>query len=84
MDGIPYAVRAVNGKHAVSPGAICCSVTARMMPDTAPVSAGLPVVAIPARTALIKDAAGWRSEGTGTPVVFVGGAPTDDLHALTD
>jgi cyanophycinase len=43
---------------------------------------GLPVVAIPARTALIRDAGGWRFEGAGTPVVFVGGAPTDDLAAL--
>src|SRR5215510_10564872 len=48
MDGIPYAVRATNGKHAVSPGAIWRSVTARMMPDTAPPSAGLlPMVAAP-------------------------------------
>jgi hypothetical protein len=44
--------------------------------------AGLPVVAIPARTALIKDATGWRAEGAGTPMVFVGGAPTEDLRAL--
>jgi cyanophycinase len=43
---------------------------------------GLPVVAIPARTALIRDAAGWRFEGAGTPVVFVGGVPTEDLAAL--
>src|SRR5215470_4636983 len=41
MDGIPYAVRATNGKHAVSPGAIWRSVTARMMSDTAPSSTGL-------------------------------------------
>jgi len=44
--------------------------------------AGLPVVAIPARTALINDAGGWRADGAGTPVVFVGGAPTEDLRAL--
>src|SRR5215471_1265561 len=48
MDGIPYAVRATNGKHAVSPGAIWRSVTARIMSDTAPPSAGLlPMVAAP-------------------------------------
>ena len=36
--------------------------------------AALPVVALPARTALIRDGGGaWRSEGAGTPVVFVGG-----------
>ena len=34
----------------------------------------LPVVALPARTALIRDGRGaWRSEGAGTPTVFVGG-----------
>jgi cyanophycinase len=45
--------------------------------------AALPVVALPARTALIKEAGGaWRSEGTGTPVVFVGGARTEGLDAL--
>jgi cyanophycinase len=46
--------------------------------------AALPVVALPARTALIRDGGGtWRSEGSGTPVVFVGGAPTEGLGALT-
>src|SRR6516162_1979169 len=46
MDGIPYAVRATNGKLAVSPGAICLSVTARITSDTAPLSAVLlPTVA---------------------------------------
>jgi cyanophycinase len=44
--------------------------------------AGLPVVAIPARTALIRDGAGWRHEGAGAPVVFVGGAATEGLGAL--
>jgi cyanophycinase len=45
--------------------------------------AALPVVALPARTALIRAGDGeWRSEGTGTPVVFVGGAPTEGLGAL--
>src|SRR5947209_6877790 len=48
MDGIPYAVRATNGKHAVSPGAIWRSFTARTMSDTAPPSVGLlPAVATP-------------------------------------
>jgi cyanophycinase len=44
--------------------------------------ARLPVVAIPARTALIVDGRGWRAEGTGTPVVFLGGAATEGLGAL--
>jgi hypothetical protein len=45
--------------------------------------AALPVVALPARTALIRGADGrWGSEGAGTPVVFVGGAPTKGLGAL--
>jgi len=45
--------------------------------------ARLPVVALPARTALIKEGTGaWRSEGAGTPVVFVGGSQTDGLSAL--
>ena len=47
--------------------------------------AALPVVALPARTALIRDGGGaWRSEGAGTPVVFVGGAQTGGLGALKD
>jgi len=45
--------------------------------------AALPVVALPAHTALIRDHDGsWRSEGAGTPVVFAGGAPTEGLGAL--
>jgi cyanophycinase len=45
--------------------------------------AALPVVALPARTALIRDEQGaWRSEGAGTPTVFVGGSPTEGLRAL--
>ena len=45
--------------------------------------AALPVVSLPACTALIRDRAGsWRSEGAGAPVVFVGGAPTEGLDAL--
>ena len=45
--------------------------------------AALPVVALPARTALIREGGGaWRAEGAGTPVVFVGGAPTEGLGAL--
>jgi cyanophycinase len=45
--------------------------------------AGLPVVALPARTALIKEGSGaWRSEGAGTPVVFVAGSQTEGLDAL--
>ena len=47
--------------------------------------AALPVVALPARTALIRAGSGaWRSEGAGTPTVFVGGVPTDGLAALAD
>jgi cyanophycinase len=47
--------------------------------------AALPVVALPARTALIRGGDGvWRSEGAGLPVVFVGGAPTEGLAALKD
>jgi cyanophycinase len=43
----------------------------------------LPVVALPARTALVRDGAGaWRAEGVGTPVVFVGGTRTEGLSAL--
>jgi cyanophycinase len=46
--------------------------------------AALPVVALPARTALIRDPNGaWHAEGAGTPVVFVGGSQTDGLEALT-
>lgn len=45
--------------------------------------AALPVVALPARTALVRDGAGaWRAEGVGTPVVFVGGTQTEGLAAL--
>jgi cyanophycinase len=45
--------------------------------------AALPVVALPARTALIRDGKGaWRSEGAGTPAVFVGGTQTEGLGAL--
>jgi hypothetical protein len=40
-------------------------------------------VALPARTALIRDGKGaWRSEGAGTPAVFVGGTRTEGLAAL--
>jgi cyanophycinase len=45
--------------------------------------AALPVVALPARTALLRAPDGsWRCEGEGTPVVFLGGARTDGLGAL--
>jgi cyanophycinase len=45
--------------------------------------AALPVVALPARTALIRSSDGvWSHEGAGQPVVFVGGAQTDGLSAL--
>ncbi len=38
--------------------------------------AGLPVVAIPERTALLRDPAGhWRAAGQGEPVVYVNGEP---------
>ncbi len=47
--------------------------------------AALPVVALPARTALIREGGGaWRAEGAGTPVVFVGGEQTEGLGALRD
>ena len=45
----------------------------------------LPVVALPARTALIKEGTGaWRSEGVSQPVVFVGGSQTEGLGALKE
>ncbi len=45
--------------------------------------ASLPVVALPARTALIRSGDGvWSYEGAGLPVVFVAGAPTEGLAAL--
>src|ERR1700684_4441426 len=45
--------------------------------------AALRVVALPARTALIRDGKGaWRSEGAGAPAVFVGGTQTEGLGAL--
>jgi cyanophycinase len=45
--------------------------------------AKLPVVALPRRTALIRDPDGsWRSEGAGDPVVFVGRVATEGLAAL--
>jgi len=45
--------------------------------------AALPIVALPARTALLRSGDGvWRYEGEGQPVVFVGGAQTEGLSAL--
>jgi cyanophycinase len=45
--------------------------------------AALPVVALPARTALIRAGDGsWRAEGAGSPAVFVGGEQTEGLGAL--
>jgi cyanophycinase len=45
--------------------------------------AALPVVALPARTALIRDSQGaWHPEGVGTPTVFVGGVQSEGLGAL--
>jgi cyanophycinase len=46
--------------------------------------AALPVIALPRRTALIRDGDGtWRHEGSGgAPAVFVGGVPTEGLAAL--
>jgi hypothetical protein len=45
--------------------------------------AGLPVVGVPERTALLRDAeGGWHSEGARAPVVFVDGALTEGLTAL--
>jgi len=59
--------------------------TARSSSARAMAPAALPVVSLPARTALIRDQHGaWRVEGAGTPVVFVGGAQTNGLDALKD
>ncbi|MGP0030122.1 MAG: Type 1 glutamine amidotransferase-like domain-containing protein [Acidimicrobiales bacterium] len=45
--------------------------------------AGLPVVGIPERSALIKGTDGrWRAEGVAAPIVFVDGSRTDGLGAL--
>ncbi|HEY1829737.1 MAG TPA: Type 1 glutamine amidotransferase-like domain-containing protein [Acidimicrobiales bacterium] len=45
--------------------------------------AALPVVGIPARTALLREPSGaWRAEGAGVPAVFVGGKPAEGLGAL--
>jgi cyanophycinase len=45
--------------------------------------AALPIVGIPARTALIRSADGvWGYEGASAPVVFVGGAQAEGLGAL--
>jgi cyanophycinase len=45
--------------------------------------AGLPVVGLPARCALMRGPDGtWSSEGAGAPFVFVDGAPTEGLSAL--
>ena len=45
--------------------------------------AGLPVVGIPVRSALIRDTDGaWRAEGERPPIVFVDGARTEGLEAL--
>jgi cyanophycinase len=45
--------------------------------------AGLPVVALPTRTALVRAPGGrWTAEGVGAPVVFVGGVQCDGLDAL--
>jgi cyanophycinase len=45
--------------------------------------AGLPVVGIPERTALIRDGGGtWSYEGASPPVVFLDGARTQGLDAL--
>ena len=45
--------------------------------------ATLPVVGIPARTALVRGSDGaWSAAGVGTPAVFVGGAKAEGLGAL--
>jgi cyanophycinase len=45
--------------------------------------ATLPIVGLPARTALIRSGEGtWSYEGAATPVVFVGGKRTEGLDAL--
>lgn len=50
-----------------------------LAPDT------LPVVGVPARTALVHDTGGWRVGGGGAVAVFVNGAPAPDgLGALPD
>jgi cyanophycinase len=44
---------------------------------------GLPVVGIPERSALIRDAGGaWTHEGASAPVVFLNGRRTEGLEAL--
>jgi cyanophycinase len=43
----------------------------------------LPVVGIPARTALLRQSdGGWSVEGVGTPAVFLNGTQTEGLEAL--
>ena len=45
--------------------------------------ATLPVVGIPARTALLRQPDGaWHSDGAGTPAVYLGGVKTEGLGAL--
>jgi cyanophycinase len=45
--------------------------------------AALPVVGLPPRTALLREANGnWRVEGAGEPAVFVGGTRVEGLGAL--
>jgi cyanophycinase len=45
--------------------------------------ATLPIVGIPARTALLRQPDGsWSAEGVGEPAVFIGGTLTDGLSAL--
>ncbi|HVB92144.1 MAG TPA: Type 1 glutamine amidotransferase-like domain-containing protein [Acidimicrobiales bacterium] len=45
--------------------------------------ASLPIVGIPARTALIRSGDGrWSYEGAAAPVVFIGGARSEGLDAL--
>ncbi len=39
-------------------------------------SSGIPVVGVPDRTALIRDASGWRVDGVGEATVFVDGVET--------
>jgi len=46
--------------------------------------AGLPVVGIPARSALLRQPNGaWSAVGVGTPAVFVGGVRAEGLDAIT-
>ncbi len=55
----------------------------KLLRTVAMAPATLPVVGLPPRTALLRDAGGtWTAAGAGTPAVFVGGTRTEGLGAL--